>query len=183
MFTDRQQVYKARAADFDDAKASSLGTYMPTALEMDDGERVLTVLDPGKYTGQLLLFFENGKCARFGLDAYETKTNRKKLVNAYSDKSPLASVIVIDQETDMAVFSDDGRAMVFNTSLMQPKTSRSTQGVNCMTVKNRHKLTKAMPLSATAIKNVSRYRMRSIPAAGALVKDEDRGEEQLSLMD
>lgn len=183
VFTDRQQVYKARAADFDDAKASSLGTYMPTALEMDDGERVLTVLDPGKYTGQLLLFFENGKCARFGLDAYETKTNRKKLVNAYSDKSPLASVIVIDQETDMAVFSDDGRAMVFNTSLMQPKTSRSTQGVNCMTVKNRHKLTKAMPLSATAIKNVSRYRMRSIPAAGALVKDEDRGEEQLSLMD
>ena len=183
VFTDRQQVYKARAADFDDAKASSLGTYMPTALEMDDGERVLTVLDPGKYTGQLLLFFENGKCARFGLDAYETKTNRKKLVNAYSDKSPLASVVVIDQETDMAVFSDDGRAMVFNTSLMQPKTSRSTQGVNCMTVKNRHKLTKAMPLSATAIKNVSRYRMRSIPAAGALVKDEDRGEEQLSLMD
>ena len=183
VFTDRQQVYKARAADFDDAKASSLGTYMPTALEMDDGERVLTVLDPGKYTGQLLLFFENGKCARFGLDAYETKTNRKKLVNAYSDKSPLASVIVIDQETDMAVFSDDGRAMVFNTSLMQPKTSRSTQGVNCMTVKNRHKLTKAMPLSVTAIKNVSRYRMRSIPAAGALVKDEDRGEEQLSLMD
>ena len=183
VFTDRQQVYKARAADFDDTKASALGTYMPTALEMDDGERVLTVLDPGKYTGQLLLFFENGKCARFGLDAYETKTNRKKLVNAYSDKSPLASVIVIDQETDMAVFSDDGRAMVFNTSLMQPKTSRSTQGVNCMTVKNRHKLTKAMPLSATAIKNVSRYRMRSIPAAGALVKDEDRGEEQLSLMD
>ena len=183
VFTDRQQVYKARAADFDDTKASALGTYMPTALEMDDGERVLTVLDPGKYTGQLLLFFENGKCARFGLDAYETKTNRKKLVNAYSDKSPLASVVVIDQETDMAVFSDDGRAMVFNTSLMQPKTSRSTQGVNCMTVKNRHKLTKAMPLSATAIKNVSRYRMRSIPAAGALVKDEDRGEEQLSLMD
>ncbi len=183
VFTDRQQVYKARAADFDDTKASALGTYMPTALEMDDGERVLTVLDPGKYTGQLLLFFENGKCARFGLDAYKTKTNRKKLVNAYSDKSPLASVVVIDQETDMAVFSDDGRAMVFNTSLMQPKTSRSTQGVNCMTVKNRHKLTKAMPLSATAIKNVSRYRMRSIPAAGALVKDEDRGEEQLSLMD
>ncbi len=183
IFTDRQQVYKTRLSDFDDAKASALGTYLPTKLSMDDGEKVFEVICPGNYRKNLLLFFENGKVARLDLASYETKTNRKKLINAYSDKSPLAAVYMIGEEIDMALFSSDGRAMVFNTTLLQLKTSRTTQGVAVMNIKKNHKLVSAAPLAETVIKNVSRYRVRSLPAAGALLKDEDRGETQMSLID
>ena len=183
VFTDRQQVYKTRLSDFEDTKASALGTYLPTKLSMDDGEKVLEVICPGDYRKNILLFFENGKVARLDLASYETKTNRKKLVNAYSDKSPLAAVYMISEEIDMAVFASDGRAMVFNTTLLQLKTSRTTQGVGVMSLKKNSRVTSAAPLADTVIKNVSRYRVRSLPAAGALLKEDDRGETQLSLMD
>ena len=183
VFTDRQQVYKTKLSDFADTKASALGTYLPSQLEMDDGERVFTVILPGDYKNDLLLFFENGKIARIPLSAYETKTNRKKLINAYSDKSPLAEVLPISGECDVAAFSSDGRALVFNTSLLQVKASRSTQGVAGMSVKNKHKLVSAALLENTSVKNKSRYRVRSLPGAGALLKDEDRGETQMSLID
>lgn len=183
VFTDRQQVYKTKLSDFDDTKASSLGTYLPGRLNMDEGEKVKAVICPGDYKKNLLLFFENGKAARLDAATYETKTNRKKLINAYSDKSPLAAVFMISEEINAAVFSSDGRAVVFNTSLLQPKTSRSTQGVAVMNVKKNHRIVSAAPLEETAIKNVSRYRVRSLPAAGALLRDEDRGETQMSLID
>ena len=183
VFTDRQRVYKTKLSDFADTKASALGTYLPSQLEMDDGERVFTVILPGDYKKDLLLFFENGKIARIPLSAYETKTNRKKLINAYSDKSPLAEVLPISGECDVAAFSSDGRALVFNTSLLQVKASRSTQGVAGMSVKNKHKLVSAALLENTSVKNKSRYRVRSLPGAGALLKDEDRGETQMSLID
>ena len=183
VFTDRQRVYKTKLSDFADTKASALGTYLPSQLEMDDGERVFTVILPGDYKKDLLLFFENGKIARIPLSAYETKTNRKKLISAYSDKSPLAEVLPISGECDIAAFSSDGRALVFNTSLLQVKASRSTQGVAGMSVKNKHKLVSAALLENTSVKNKSRYRVRSLPGAGALLKDEDRGETQMSLID
>ncbi len=183
VFTDRQRVYKTKLSDFADTKASALGTYLPSQLEMDDGERVFTVILPGDYKKDLLLFFENGKIARIPLSAYETKTNRKKLINAYSDKSPLAEVLPISGECDVAAFSSDGRALVFNTSLLQVKASRSTQGVAGMSVKNKHKLVSAALLENTSVKNKSRYRVRSLPGAGAILKDEDRGETQMSLID
>ena len=183
VFTDRQRVYKTKLSDFADTKASALGTYLASQLEMDDGERVFTVILPGDYKKDLLLFFENGKIARIPLSAYETKTNRKKLINAYSDKSPLAEVLPISGECDVAAFSSDGRALVFNTSLLQVKASRSTQGVAGMSVKNKHKLVSAALLENTSVKNKSRYRVRSLPGAGALLKDEDRGETQMSLID
>ena len=183
VFTDRQRVYKTKLSDFADTKASALGTYLPSQLEMDDGERVFTVILPGDYKKDLLLFFENGKIARIPLSAYETKTNRKKLINAYSDKSPLAEVLPISGECDIAAFSSDGRALVFNTSLLQVKASRSTQGVAGMSIKNKHKLVSAALLENTSVKNKSRYRVRSLPGAGALLKDEDRGETQMSLID
>ena len=183
IFTDKQQVYKTRLSDFDDTKASALGTYLPTKLSMDEGEKVLEVICPGNYRKNLLLFFENGKVARLDLASYETKTNRKKLINAYCDKSPLAAVYMIGEEIDIAVFSSDGRALVFNTTLLQLKTSRTTQGVAVMNLKKNHKLISAAPLTDTVIKNVSRYRVRSLPAAGALLRDEDRGETQMSLID
>ena len=183
LFTDKQKVYKTKLSDFDNTKASDLGVYLPTKLEMDEGERVITAITPGDYKKQLLLFFENGKVARLDMAGYETKTNRKKLINAYSDKSPLVEVLPIAEEINVALFSTDGRALVFNTSLMQLKTSRTTQGVAGMSLKKNHKLSAAAPLEATTIKNVSRYRVRSIPAAGALLRDEDRGETQMSLID
>ena len=181
--TDKQQMYKARVSDFEDGKASVLGIYLPTRLKMDEGESVIAMIDPGDYKKHLLLMFENGKAARIELSAYETKTNRRKLVGACSDKSPVKAVMLIGEEFDVACYSSDGRAMIFNTAMLQPKTSRSTQGVAVMSLKAKRVLEKAMPLKDSDIQNTARYRVRSLPAAGALIKGEDRAEKQLSLMD
>ncbi len=182
VFTDRQQVYKCRISDFDDMKASVLGVFLPSHLNMDEGENVISIVDPGDYSKHILLFFENGKAARLELSAYATKTNRRKLTGAYSDKSALKSILPLDADMEVAVFSTEGRALVFNTALMQPKSSRTSQGVGVMTLKTKWKLESARPLSETKIKNTARYRVRNIPAAGALLKEEDRGEEQLTLI-
>ena len=181
--TDKQQMYKARVSDFEDGKASVLGTYLPTRLKMDEGESVIAMIDPGDYKKHLLLMFENGKAARIELSAYETKTNRRKLVGACSDKSPVKAVMLIGEEFDVACYSSDGRALIFNTAQLQPKTSRSTQGVAVMSLKAKRVLERALPLKDSDIRNAARYRVRSIPAAGALIKGEDRAEKQLSLMD
>ena len=181
--TDKQQMYKCRVADFEDGKASVLGVYIPTRLKMDEGETVITMIDPADYKGSLLFFFENGKAARIELASYETKTNRKKLIKAYSDKSPLVSVLQLGEDVDIACYSSDDRVLVFNTSLLQTKTSRDSQGVGVMSLKARRVLKEAVCLSQTQISNVIRYRVRSLPAAGALLKVDDREEQQLSLLD
>ena len=183
VFTDMQRVYKVKLSDIENTKASDLGIYMPTRLEMDEGEHVIKTVPAGDYTGNLLLFFENGKIARIELAAFETKTNRKRLINAYSDKSPLVQILSIKEDVNAAVFSSDGRAMIFNTSMLQVKTSKSTQGVAGMSLKKNHRVTDAAAVEDTTIKNVSRYRAKSLPAAGALLKDEDRGETQLSMIE
>ena len=181
--TDRQQIYKARVSDFEDGKASVLGVYLPTRLQMDEGENIISMIDPGDYSRNLLLIFENGKAARIDMAAYETKTNRRKLVNAYSDKSPVVAVMVIGEEMDVACYSSDDRVLVFNTAQLQVKTSRSTQGVAVMTLKAKRTLVQAMPVKDSAITNLARYRVKNLPGAGALLKSEDRVEQQLSLMD
>ncbi len=182
-FTDRQQVYKARAADFPDTKASVLGDYLPARLGMDDGESVVALVLPEDYSAHLLLFFANGKCARVPLDAYATKTNRKRLTGAYSDKSPLASVLMLREETDCVAYSTEGRALLFSTALLAPKSSRATQGVGVMALKPKYRLERAAFLAQTSIRSQPRYRVRSIPAVGALLRDEDRGEEQMNLLE
>ena len=181
--TDRQQIYKARVSDFEDCKASVLGVYLPTRLQMDEGENIISMIDPGDYSRNLLLIFENGKAARIDMAAYETKTNRRKLVNAYSDKSSVKAVMVIGEEMDVACYSSDDRVLVFNTAQLQVKTSRSTQGVAVMTLKAKRSLVKALPVKDSAITNLARYRVKNLPGAGALLKSEDRVEQQLSLMD
>ena len=181
--TDRQQMYKARVADFEETKASVLGVYLPTKLQMDEGENVIAMIDPGDYRSHLLFVFENGKAARVELSAYETKTNRKKLVNACSDKSPVVSVLVLREEMELAFYASDDRALVFNTALLQAKSSRSTQGVGVMALKPRRTLLRAVPADASGIQNLSRYRVRSLPAAGALLRPEDREEQQMSLIE
>ena len=183
VLTDRQQMYKARVSDFEDCKASTLGIYLPTRLQMDEGESIVTMLDPGDYKNHLLFAFENGKIARVELAAYETKTNRKKLIGACSDKSPLCSVLVLEGEKDVLCRASDDRALIFNTSLMQVKSSRSTQGVAVMSLKAKRTMMGTEFLEGSSIKNASRYRVRSIPAAGALLRDEDKDFQQLSLIE
>ncbi len=182
VFTDRQQCYKTRLSDFDDAKASVLGDYLPTKLGMDADERFVWACCPGDYSAHLLFVFENGKAARVELSAYQTQTRRKKLTGAYSDKSPLAAAMLLPEDAELAVCSTEGRCVVFHTASLNPKTTRSTQGVAVMTLKPKYKVDWVRPLADTAIVNAGRYRARSLPIAGALLKEEDRGETQMSLL-
>ena len=183
VFTDRQQCYKTRLSEFDDSKASVRGDYLPTKLGMDGEERVLWACIPGDYSGQLLFCFENGKTARVELSAYQTQTRRKKLTGAYSDKSPLVTAFLLREELELALYSSDGRCMVFHTAVLAPKTTRTTQGVNVMALKPKRTVTQVLPLAETAIVNTARYRARSLPVAGAILREEDRGEKQLSLLE
>ena len=182
-FTDKCQVYKTRLGEFDDSKASVLGDYLPGKLGMDSGENVIYAVLPGKdYAGALLFFFENGKVARVDLKAYQTTSNRRKLTGAYSDKSPLACVCRVDEDCEMAVYSTEPRALVFHTALLAPKTTRTTQGVAVMTLKPKYKLETAKRLEETSIGNKTRYRVRALPAAGALLRQEDSEEQQIDLL-
>ena len=178
VFTDKQQCYKSRLSDFDDGKASQLGDYLPQKLGFDPEEKVLQVILAGDYKGFILFFFENGKVARVPLSAYETKTNRRKLTGAYSDKSPLVKVVALNEDVQMAVYSSDGRAAVFSTAQLLPKTTRNTQGVAVMTLKKKALLRDAVLLEHSGIVNQSRYRTKTIPSAGALLKEEDSSEKQ-----
>ena len=177
-FTDRCQVYKTRVSEFADSKASLLGDYLPGKLGMDDGESVIYLLLPGDYSGQLLFFFENGKAARVELKAYATVSNRRRLTGAYSDKSPLVTILPLREDQELALLSSEPRALIFHTSQLAPKATRTTQGVAVMTLKPKYHLQRAVPVEQSGIVNLTRYRTRSIPAAGALVKPEDQGEEQ-----
>ena len=183
ILTDRQQIYKAKVSDFEDTKASVLGTYLPTKLQFDEGESIIDMIDPGDYSKNLLLVFANGKAARIDMAAYATKTNRRKLINAFSDKSPVRGVFVINEELDVACFSSDGRVLVFNSSQLQVKTSKSTQGVAVMTLKAKRVLERAVLLRETEIKNSSRYRVKNLPGAGAMLLENDKTERQISLLD
>ena len=172
-FTDRCQVYKSRLSDFDDTKASALGDYLPAKLGMDEGESVVYMVLPGDYRGWMLFFFENGKAAKVELSAYRTTSNRRKLTGAYSDKSPLRTALCLREDCELAVY----------TALLGSKTTRATQGVAVLTLKKKFTLDYACPAEATGIANLARYRARSLPAVGALLKVEDSDEKQISLMD
>jgi len=178
VFTDRYQCYKSRLSDFDDGKASQLGDYLPQKLGFEAGENLVALVFCGDYKGFVLFFFENGKAAKVPLSAYETKTNRKKLTGAYSDRSPLIKVVALDTDEQMAVYSTDGRAAIFSTAQLLPKTTRNTQGVAVMTLKKKAALRDAVLLSQSGIVNESRYRTKTIPSAGALLKEEDSAEKQ-----
>ena len=182
VFTDRQQCYKTRLSDFDDSKASVLGDYLPTKLGMEPEEKFLWACDPGDYSAHLLFFYANGKAARVELSAYQTQTRRRKLTGALSDKAPLVSAMVLQEDMEVAVCSTEGRCVVFHTASLTPKTTRSTQGVNVITLKPKYQLEWARPLAETTIVNTARYRARSLPIAGALLREEDRGETQMSLL-
>ncbi len=180
VFTDRFQCYKSRLSDFEDGKASLLGDYLPTKLGMEQGELVTSVVLPGDYKGFVLFFFENGKAAKVPLSAYETKTNRRKLTGAYCDKSPLRTVLALQTDEQVAVYTTDSRAAIFSTAQLLPKTTRSTQGVSIVSLKKKAALSYAVPVSASGIVNQSRYRSKTLPTAGAPLKEEDSSEKQIT---
>ena len=170
-FTDKFQVYKARACDFEDGKASVMGDYLPVKLELDPDERIIKMIAAEDYSGTLVMFFENGKCAKVPMVSFETKTRRKKLANAYNDGSPLVSMTLIDGDCEFMLSSDAGKVMIFNTVLILPKAARDTQGVQVMRL-TRAKLRSAVKYKDGMIKDADSYRTKTVPVAGTLY-DED----------
>jgi DNA gyrase subunit A len=181
VFTDKFQCYKTRLSDFEDSKASLLGDYLPGKLGFEEGESALEVCFPGDYSGNMLFLYENGKVAKVELSAYQTKSNRRKLTGAYSDKSPLKAAFLLKEDTQIVLYSTENRALIFSTAQLAPKTTRTTQGVAVLTLKKKHLLYRAALLENCGIVNQARYRTKSLPAAGALLKPEDGDEKQLEM--
>jgi DNA gyrase subunit A len=182
-FTNRQQVYKTRLYEFEDMKASLLGDYLPAKLGMEEGEKVLFACLSGEYKGSLLFCFENGKVARVALSCYQTVSRRRKLTGAYSDKSPVVSILLLEEEKEIVVCSTENRAVLLDSSLLGVKSTRTVQGVQVMTLKPKYQVKWAAPLEQTQVKNRGRYRVKALPGTGALLKPEDLGEIQLNLLE
>lgn len=180
-FTNKCQVYKARANDFADTKASVLGDYIPAKLGMDEGEQAVEMIVTKDYKGIVLFAFENGKVAKLSLDLYATKTNRKKLTGAYSDKSPLAALAITQEEGEFVLTASSGRMLLFNTALLAIKSTRSTQGVSVMRLKKGQRVMSIEPYTEGRFDKPARYRSKTMPALGAFPAPEDEAK-QLSLI-
>ena len=179
-FSDRSQVYKMKAADFADTKASVLGEYIPARAQMDEGESAVYMAVTHQYEGFMLFFFENGKVAKVEMSAYQTKQNRKKLLNAYSDKSPLAAALYVKEDREVLLTASSGRMLLFHTGLIAPKTTKNTQGVQAMNLKKGQRLMSARLYEEGMLQNPNRYK-KSLPALGALPEAGENAGEQLKL--
>ncbi len=182
IFTDKFQVYKARICDFDDSKASVLGDFLPQKLGMDDGETPIFITATNDYKGHILAFFENGKCAKIDMSSYETKTNRKKLINAYSDASPLVAMFSTTEEKLFVLTASNGRCLIVDSGAISEKTTKNTAGVNVMTLKAKSILEDVVPYSEGMFEDPNRYRTKNIPAAGAFLKNGDESPTQIKLI-
>ena len=176
-FTDQCQVYKSKVSDFDDTKASVLGDFVPSKLMMDEGESAISMVVLKEYKGYMLFFFENGKVAKVDISAYETKTNRKKLIKAYSDKSPIVAVVYAETDKELVMRSTAGRYLLFNTGAISAKTTKDSQGVSVMTLKKGHRIDSVTEYSEGMFAKPTRYRTKNLPAAGAILSAEDQGEQ------
>lgn len=176
-FTNKCQVYKSRACDFDDTKASVLGDYVAAKLEMEEGELPVYMAVTSDYSGYMMFFFENGKAAKVNLDAYRTVTKRKKLIKAFSDKSPVAAVMQLAADEEIVVISSAGRHLLLNTAVILPKTTKDTIGVGVMTLKKGQRLMSARKYREGEFAKAYRYRAKNLPAAGALLSSEDEAEQ------
>lgn len=181
-FTDKCQVYKAKAADFTDTKASALGDYVPAKLGMDEGENAVYMVATKDYKGMLLFAFENGKLAKVPLEAYQTKTNRKKLTGAYSDKSPLAGMVFFTEDKEFLLKASSGRMLLIHSGAINLKTTRSTQGVAVMKLKKGHRLFEISEYVEGTFAKPQRYRTKTLPTLGAMPANEDLTDEQLTLI-
>ncbi|MDO4494572.1 MAG: DNA topoisomerase (ATP-hydrolyzing) subunit A [Clostridiaceae bacterium] len=176
-FTNKCQVYKTNASVFEDSKASVLGDYIPAKLEMDDGETPIYLAVTDDYGGYMMFFFENGKAAKVDMKAYQTLTKRKKLIKAFSDKSPVAALMYIREDKELVVSSSAGRHLLVNTAVILPKTTKDTIGVGVMTLKKGHRLISARDYREGEFAKPHRYRAKNLPAAGALLSGEDEAEQ------
>ena len=180
-FTDKCQVYKAKASDFEDSKASVLGDFIPSKLEFEKDEKPIYMAVTSDYKGYMLFVFENGKIAKVTMSGYATKTNRKKLIKAYSDKSPIVAAMYIEEDTEIVLSSTAGRQLLVNTGAISPKAAKDTAGVNVMTLKKYHKVQDVRLYKEGEFTKPHRYRTKTLPAAGATLSADDTAE-QLSLM-
>ena len=183
-FTNQQQVYKVRCSEMPENKAGALGLYLPQHLGMDSGEevRAMAVASKGDYSGSLLFAYADGKCARVVFESYATKTNRKKLINAYSDKSPLVGMLRLAEDKELTLYSSADRALIFSTAQLTPKPTRDSAGVKVMTLKPKQTVVRLAETEQTPIQNRARYRARTLPAVGAILKPEDNGVVQTELV-
>ena len=172
-FTDKCQVYKARVSDFADSKASVLGEYIPSKLEMEEGENAIFMVVTKEYKGYMMFFFENGKTAKVTLSSYATKTNRKKLIKAYSDKSPLVALVYLPEDKQLVLETTGGRCLLIDTSVIAPKAMKDTQGVGCITIKKNQKLSVVRDYVEGEFVKPSRYKAKNLPSAGAVLSNED----------
>ena len=179
-FTDKCRVYKAKAADFDDSKASVLGDYVASKLEMEPDENAVYMAVTTDYKGFMLFFFENGKLAKIDLSAYETKTNRKKLIKAYCEKFPLVNMFCVTEDKEYVMKSTSGRILLLNTGAIAVKTTKDSMGVSVMTLKKGHRVSSVKEYTDGEFVKPARYRTRTVPAAGATLSADDVGE-QLTL--
>lgn len=176
-FSDRCQTYKSRASEFEDSKTSLLGDYVPTKLGFDQGENSVYMAVTTDYKGYMLFFFENGKVAKVDMESYATKTNRKKLINAYSDKSPLVAAYYITDDTEFVIKSTSGRLLLFNSGAIASKTTKNTQGVSVMTLKKGHRVASVVNFKEDMFVKPQRYRTKTLPSAGATLAADDSGEQ------
>ena len=180
-FTDKQQVYKVRLAELEDGKVAQMGIFIPGRLGMDEGETVLSMVITSDYSGYMLFFFASGKCAKIPLSSYATKQNRRKLLKAYCDKEPLAKLFFLPEETELAIRTSASRMLLVGTAQIAAKATRDSQGVAVVTLKKNQTIASVVPADTLELANPHRYRVRSLPATGALLRAEDEGE-QMSLL-
>ena len=180
-FTNLGQVYKSRVAEFEDTKASVMGDYIAARLGMEEGENVLSMVITGDYSGFMLFFFASGKCAKIPLSSYATKQNRRKLLKAYCDKEPLAKLFFLPEETELAIRTSASRMLLVGTAQIAAKATRDSQGVAVVTLKKNQTIASVVPADTLELANPHRYRVRSLPATGALIRAEDEGE-QMTLL-
>ncbi len=181
LFSNKFTVYKMKIYELNDCKASSLGEYLTNVLQLDADEKIIYLTATDDYKGYMMFFFENGKAAKIDLNSYATKTNRKKLANAYSDLSPLISIMYIAEDVDLVAYSNIDKVLIFNTSSINPKTTRDSQGVQVLLSKKGSKLIKISNISEVAFSNLDYYRTKNIPAVGCYLKDEDKEDNQIKL--
>ena len=182
-FTSKQNAYKAKGYDFEDTKASLLGDYLPAKLEMEQDETVVAMAVTADYSGDMLFFFANGKAAKVPLTSYKTVTNRRRLINAYSDKAPLATTLQLTEECDLLLISSNQKGLVVNSALIPAKTTKATQGVTVMTQKGKHTLQEAKTVAEAGLTNLSYYRTKNLPAVGHLLRQQDLPSDQVTLFE
>ena len=176
-FTDRHQVYKTRLAEFEDGKVSQMGVYLPTRLGMEEGETPIAMVLTADYSGWMLFFFASGKCAKVPLASYATKQNRRKLLRAYSDKEPLAALLFLPEEQELAIRTSAGRLLLVGSAQIAEKATRDSQGVAVVTLKKNQSITSVARRPAWTWPTPTRYRVRTLPALGALLRGDDIAEQ------